>query len=341
MADFLIPPPGDEPDTGKTLSALRKSRDGHGAMIALFGQEYLPSSIMRQKRLLPDENRDALAVDRSYVNSLPEYNKKNIEDPTVPKSIKDMHRMNSGSLTGALSKFPQMIGRAMVLFYTEPGDMVVDPFAGHNSRMELCVRAGRDYTGCDLSREFMEFNWDRAEQLKEEFINRKIKLHHCDSRKQPIPDEVGDFTITSPPYYDIEYYGPEPEQMGTCKTYQDFLDSMLLVMKENYRTLKPGAFSAWFINDFRRDGIMHFYHCDIVDLGKSAGFIPHDIMIVDLGRGLRDGFVNEAVRCKVLPKRHEYCVVLKKPDGTEKKGGRPLSYSVRRGDKNYKREGDT
>jgi hypothetical protein len=328
--DYLIEPSGNEPDTGKTLSALRKSRDGHGAMLSLFGgHDLLPSSIMRQKRIQADEKLDEHAAERSYIESLPEYNKRGIEN-TLDGGVKGMHRMNSGSLTGALSKFPQGIGRTVVLFYTDQGDTVVDPFAGHNSRMEMCVRAGRNYIGCDLSQDFMKFNWERAEELKEEYPNRKIKLHNCDSRKQPIADSVGDFTITSPPYWDIEWYGDEERQLGKSETYRDFMDGMREVMAENYRTLKPGAFSAWFINDFRRHGVMYFYHMDIREIGEQVGFIPHDIMIIDLGRGLRDGFVNENVRCKVLPKRHEYCVVLKKPDGTEKKTVAKSAYSSHR-----------
>ena len=313
---FLIPV-GDrnEPDHGKTLSALERSRKGESSLLALFGRaDLFPSSIMRVRRIHADEELDPAAAERNYINSLPERNAKALKDPNTPKFAKDMHRMNSGSLTGALSKFHQEIGRSIVIFYTEPGDLVVDPFAGHNSRMELCVAAGRDYAGCDLSGEYAHHNFAKRDELRKKYPNRTVRFFHCDSRDQPIPDEAGDFTITSPPYWDIEYYGPEDEQLGFCKTYQDFLEGMRLCIAENFRTLKPGAYSCWFINDFRRQGVMHFYHRDIIDLGKSVGFVPWDIMIVDLGRGLRDGFVNANIQLKMLPKRHEYCVVFRKPE---------------------------
>ncbi len=314
-SDFLIPRGSvDEPDTGKTLSALQRSREGTSSILRLFGRDDLfPSSIMRVRRIRADEELDERAAERNYINSLPERNAEALENPMTPGFAKDMHRMNSGSLTGALSKFHQEIGRSIVIFYTEPGDLVVDPFAGHNSRMELCVAAGRDYNGCDLSNEFAPFNFEKAKELKRRFPNRKVTFNHCDSREQPIPDEVGDFTITSPPYWDIEFYGDEPEQLGKCGTYQDFLEGMRLCIRENYRTLKPGAFSVWAINDFRKGGVMHFYHRDIVRLGESVGFVNHDMVIIDLGRGLRDGFVNANIQLKMLPKRHEYFVVFKKP----------------------------
>ena len=315
--EYLIPP-GEEPDVGKTLAALRKSRGGYAEMIALFGgKEWLPSSIMTARRGRADAERDAEAADRCYADSLPEVNRKAVEDDTLPDSIKSMHRMNSGSLTGALSKFPQEIGRTVVLFYSNPGDLVVDPFAGHNSRMELVVRAGRDYEGCDLSEDFMKFNRRRADELRALFPKRSIQLHLTDSRRQPIPNAVGDFTLTSPPYWDVEWYGPEDEQLGKSETYSKFLDGMYRVVCENFRTLKPGSYSVWFINDFRRGRKMYFYHRDIIELGESSGFIGWDIIVVDLGRGLRDGFVNANYQLKMIPKRHEYAVVFRKPDGTE------------------------
>ncbi len=314
--DCLIPPPAvDEPDTGKTLSALKRSRGNFNEMLALFGgRDLIPSSIMVNKRVQADPELDGPAASRRYTDSMPEAQKLLRDNPNTPKAIKAMARGSGvGSLTGALSKFFQGIGRSTVLFYTEPGQVVVDPFAGHNSRMELCVKAGRHYIGCDLTAEFVAFNRQRADYLRNRYPRAKIKIHHCDSRKQPIPDEVGDFTITSPPYYDIEQYGDEPEQMSNCPTYEDFMDSMQLVMAENFRTLKPGAYSVWAINDFRRNGTFHYYHIDLAERGERVGFVWHDIIVIDLGRGVRDCFVNQAVQMKIIPKRHEYFVVLKKP----------------------------
>lgn len=313
MDDYLIPPLAvAEPER---LDADARVPEGHNAMLALFGPDWLPESIMVNRRVQADAEFDALAAERRYTDSMPERQKLMIRDPKVPKKLKNMARASGvGSLTGALSKFFQEIGRTVVLFYTKPRDVVVDPFAGHNSRMELTVKAGRHYVGCDLTEEFVAFNRKRAEILRRRYPGIDITLHHCDSRKQPVPTAVGDFTITSPPYWDIEEYGDEPEQMSNCRTYDEFMDSMQLVLGENFRTLKPGAFSCWFLNDFRRNGRMHFYHMDLMDRAREVGFTCHDIMIVDLGRGVRDCFVNQAKSMKIFPKRHEYCVVLRKPE---------------------------
>jgi len=305
-----------EADTGKTLSALRRSREGINEVLALFGgRELVPTSVMRTRRVRAADTPDEHAAGRNYADCGPPSKKRLLSDGTVPDGVKDMARRldyRGVNGKGALSKFPQDIGRSVVLFYTEPGALVVDPFAGHNSRMELVVRAGRDYVGCDLCEGFMEHNIARRRKLLAEFPGRSIRLHHCDSRRQPIPSGVGDFTITSPPYWDVEYYGDEPEQLGNCPTYDDFLRGLFRVLTENHRTLKVGAYSCWFVNDFRKAGKMHFLHRDLMNHGQSLGFELHDLMVVDLGLGMRDQFVLETMRTRIIPKRHEYMIVFRK-----------------------------
>lgn len=158
----------------------------------------------------------------------------------------------------------------------------------------------------------MDFNFKRAEILRKKFTKAQIELHHCDSRKMPVKDCVGDMTITSPPYGSIENYGDEEGQLGKLGDYHAFMDGIRQVLKENFRTLKAGAYAVWFVNDFRIKGTMHFYHIDLIRAAKKVGFIAHDIGVVDLGNGIRDCFLNQTMEQKYLPKRHEFICVFKK-----------------------------
>lgn len=183
---------------------------------------------------------------------------------------------------------------------------------GHNSRMDLCVRNGRHYVACDISAEFMKFNRKRAVKLRKLYARARIELHECDAREPPVADGTGDFTITSPPYWDIEYYGDEAGQLGKADTYGGFMDGIERVLAANFRVLKPGAFAVWFVNDFRRKGKMYFYHADLIAAGENVGFTAHDILISDLGRSIRDCFPNQAIEQRILPKRHEYGIVFRR-----------------------------
>ena len=95
------------------------------------------------------------------------------------------------------------------------------------------------------------------------------------------------------------------------------------VVKENFRCLKRGAYAAYFINDFRKGNKFYPYHQHIMELGTTAGFDIHDMLIVDLGRGFGDVFINQYVQKRILPKRHEYGVIFRKPEkkkSTDEKG---------------------
>lgn len=286
--------------TGKNRESLAKSRQRRDDILREFRGE-LPMSVMAAER-----------VKRKHDPASGSYRTSSKVDPDSDlATVFDVSGQSTRS--GALSMFPQNIGRAVLLLYSNEGDLVLDPFAGHNSRMELCVKENRRYVGYDISAEFMAYNRKRAGELWAAG-DAPIFLHECDSRLLAwTTTESADFTLTSPPYWDIEFYGDEAEQLGKAKTYAEFCHDLGLVAKENYRGLKHGAFCVWFINDFRRKGKFYRYHVDVWALLIDAGFEVWDIMIVDLGYPIRAAFAGQIIDQKILPKRHEYGLVMRKP----------------------------
>ncbi len=290
---------------GKTIESLAYSRNRREDILRMFDGK-IPTSIMVTTRSY--KNADSHA-EGTYTKSS-QVTPDNCDDRGFLRAFETSGR---GVSSGALSRFPQDVGKAVVLLYSLVDDTVVDPFAGHNSRMELCVSLGRKYIGCDISERFMQSNHEVADYLRNTYGDCRVDLYQCDSRKMPIGDAVGDFTLTSPPYYDIEYYGDEPEQLGKAKTYEGFIGRLTDVAKENFRCLKGGAFCVWFVNDFRRRGVFVPYHTHVMQMLQSVGFILHDMMIVDLGYPIRAAFATQVVEQRILPKRHEYGIVVRKP----------------------------
>jgi len=282
--------------SGKTIEALEYSREKTTEIMRRFNGD-LPMSIMKADK----KSRGTADLGTGSYDA-------------STKHTGVWGVSGRGCANGALSVFPQNIGRALLLLYTEEGDTVFDPFAGHNSRMEFCVRAGRHYIGCDVSAKFMKFNRERAEKLRSEFPDARIELHEMDSRKIDTLElaREADFTITSPPYYDIEYYGDEHQQLGKSENYFEFLRSMSRIVKGNFQKLRSGAFACYFINDFRREGRFHAYHIDMFNILKEQGFTPWDMIITDLGQPLRACFPAQVIEAKILPKRHEYGVIVSK-----------------------------
>lgn len=306
----------------KTEEDLRESRENRERVIRDFG--CVPESILLHNK--SDKSIDIMVEDKGRDYGAKAYKGVGQGEGAHLDSAFTVSGMTCRGEGAGLSRFPQTVGRILLKLYTKIGDTVVDPFAGHNSRMELCWRAGRNYIGHDLSHEFMEANRKIALMLEKErttdmfpdtFSKATIQLFEGDSRKLQAGDAVGDFTITSPPYWCVEWYGDEPEQLGK-QDYNGFLDGMQQVINENFRCLKPGAFCVYCINDFRIDGKFYSYHEDTANLLRSAGFYQWDIAITDLGSSFGAAFAQQVVDRKILPKRHEYNLIYRKPENGAK-----------------------
>jgi DNA modification methylase len=309
---------------GKTLDDADHSRDKRKEILQLFGGE-LPESILRYNTA--DRSRDLLVEEqgRAYTDTGYSKNSKDESKSVAEERAKrdknfDLFMLSgAGARWGGLSRFPQNVGRILLKLYTKRGMTVVDPFAGHNSRMELCWRLGRNYIGCDLSKKFMKANFELRDLLfaenKEQMLDinkATIELHECDSQHMPVKNNAGDFTITSPPYWCLEDYGDEMQQLGK-NDYPTFLQKLGQVMRENFRCLRSGSFAVWCVNDFRYDGKFYNYHGDTIRLMRDAGFKQWDIAITDLGTSMRASFATQVLSQKILPKRHEYALIFVKP----------------------------
>lgn len=299
------------------IAHAAKLQDNHASMVKLFGgAKNLPGSVIRVKRDKLDKDEDEHASKKSCV----EFSKEEgfLGDESIrSKTLRKMKYIShTGSQNGVLSRFPQDLARKIVLFYTKPGFVVSDPFAGHNSRMEACVKAGCSYHGQDLLLEFHKSNLKRAEKLKRSFPNADIQLFHGDSRRLQVGTGVADFGFTCPPYWKIERYDKnDPKQLeNALGGYEGFMVGLGKVMKEHYRTLKPGAFCVWVVNFFRWQGRMVRFHDDTKAIAVKAGFEVWDEAILDHGRAMRDAFFHSSYKLKQLPKRHEYILVFKKPE---------------------------
>lgn len=234
-----------------------------------------------------------------------------------------------GARHGQLSRFPQNIGKFAVKFYTPDklegpqasyfkNDLptVLDPFAGHNSRMSLVHSVERNYVGHDISANFMRSNREERERLLSQNLlvpnNAKIELVEADSTLMKYPP-VFDFCLTSPPFWDLEDYGDEPGQLGkkNKKSYKNFLRDLNKVVASCYIALKPGAFIAWEFNDFTKRGRFYPYWMHGAML-FSRYFSLHQIIVIDYGHGFLASFAQDIQAHHLVSKEHAYLVVAQK-----------------------------
>jgi hypothetical protein len=210
----------------------------------------------------------------------------------------------------AASIMPAEFVDFFVKYYSEPGAMYLDPFAGQGVRLQVAKLRGLNYIGSDLSAEFVRYIRAFLPKIAG-WSDSEVKIIEGDSRltAADVDDAIGDFCFTSPPYWDVEYYGDEPEQLGRG-TYEEFLDGLKSVAEAWRPKFKPNATIVINVNDFKRDGRFIPYHSDTIRIFSEAGYRLDDVWIVEgLVGGLRRVFGVDSNLKRIAPKVHEYAIV--------------------------------
>ena len=252
-------------------------------------------------------------------------------------------RNNYNIRDGALAQTPAIMIERFLKFYTNPGDVVLNPMMERCGHLLIANKLKRHAVGQDICSRFYNHDVEKvksrilsAETLDPE--NNKILLEDAnhfhtiyngmtfnlnkgDSRKLDLPDESVDHITTSPPYWDLGIYGDEPEQVGSGKgtgngktpTYEEFLTGLGEVYKECFRVLKKDKFFCIQVNDFRKNGKFYNYHNSIIELLESIGFTYWDVCIYNIStHPLAAVFTSQLQDRMMHAKCHEYNLVFKK-----------------------------
>ncbi len=102
---------------------------------------------------------------------------------------------------------------------------------------------------------------------------------HADARDLSfINSESVHLVVTSPPYWTLKNYEPNPDQLGHVADYEDFLECLDAVWRECFRVLVPGGRLVCVVGDVclsRRKYGRHLVmplHADICVMCRKIGF---------------------------------------------------------------------
>ena len=313
----------DNYETATPPEKLAESRSERERLLQKWGFE--PLSLMWITKI-HDKNLDVIVEDTLAQGS---YEKSNY-------NVRD----------GALPQSSPIVAERLIKFYTEPGDTVLNPMCERLPHLLIAHYLHRNVIGQDICKEFYLHDVEKVKKRikNAQFMdseNNKITFEDdnhffsiynglrfdltCgDSRHLDLPNNSIDFIITSPPYYNIGIYGDiEPEQIGRgtitgkgdVPTYEEFLDGLQEIYAECLRVLKPGHFFCSILNDFRLKGRFYLFHIDSIHKAEQLGFIPHDLIIYNLGlHPIHAIFLSELNENKTFAKMHEYIEIFRKPN---------------------------
>jgi DNA modification methylase len=261
-----------------------------------------------------------------YQRERPDKRVANVKSEEKAKKLREAGYQHKGTASqrGAgrgkpgLTVMPADLVEFFIKYYAKPGDVYLDPFMGQGIQMQVAKIMGLHYYGYDLSKEF--FSYIKA--VKEKIDDGKTSIEiTCGDSRYPleIPDNIGDFSFHSPPYWDIEDYGDEPAQLGNA-SYKGFLLGMQSVAKAWLPKFKDDCWHIVNVNDFRKEGKFYPYHADTIRIFQAVGWELVDLWVIDqLVSGLSKAFAVSFNMKRLAPKVHEYALVFRKAKKSNKK----------------------
>lgn len=125
--------------------------------------------------------------------------------------------------------------------YTKPDELVVDPFCGSGTTLDVAKDTGRRARGFDVA-------------------PYRPDIERADARKLPLESGSVDLVFMDPPYGDHIHYSEEKDCIGKLSAYDPaYFQAMHRAIREAARVLKPG-------------GVLGLYVCDYFE--KKRGFSP-------------------------------------------------------------------
>lgn len=180
---------------------------------------------------------------------------------------------------GGISIFDPVIAEMAYRWWSKPGDVVLDPFAGGSVRGIVASTLARPYVGIDISSEQVEAN--RAQtHLGSEIAPEWIA---GDSTRLPVAwDGDADLIFTCPPYADLEVYSDHPRDISAW-TWEDFLQGQQDVIRHSAALLRRDRFAVWVTSDIRdrRGAYRGLVGLTIQQFAQAGMTLQSDAVILD------------------------------------------------------------
>ena len=221
-----------------------------------------------------------------------------------------------------LSEFNPTVAKNIISFWSEKGDIILDPFSGR-TRALVSYAMDREYIGFEVSKDVTNYMEKRFEELnltnKEDF---KVQIINddCINVNNYIEQEV-DLIFSCPPYWDLERYESCQGQLSDIKNLKEFMTELGTRLNESIKYLKKGKYIAMVIGDFRKKGQYITLQKELLnEMQKNEDIKLHDIIIIqNIPFATSAFYFGGSKHKKQTAKSHEYLLIWQKKGGEKPK----------------------
>ena len=259
----------------------------------------------RPRDELDDTSRKNLAAGRK-----PASKSIRTQDPIL--SMKGEDFTGLGAQQSGTSIFDPVLCELAYTWFTAPGGHILDPFAGGSVRGIVAAYLGRRYTGIDLRPEQIEANEQQAAAIVPGRSPRWIVGNSLDA----IPAEDFDFIFTCPPYYDLEVYSDDPEDLSNKDTYEGFLVDYRAIIAQAVARLRDDRFACVVVGDVRdKKGMYRNFVADTIAAFRDTGMgLYNEAILVTAVGSLSIRVGKQFTSGRKLGKTHQNVLVFVKGD---------------------------
>ena len=206
------------------------------------------------------------------------------QDSTVGRDVKRYNATptNTFSARGANAKKPESISEfdpylaeLMYRWFSVDDAIILDPFAGGCVRGVVASVLGREYEGIDINLAQVMANEKQFQNLQDRYTNLAGCAHWMwgDAETELIGEPYADMVFTCPPYYNLEQYTTDPNDLSRQPTYADFLHKYSSILYKATQCLKNDSFFVIVVSEVRAE-------CRGVENSQYLGLVPDTIHIL-------------------------------------------------------------
>lgn len=165
----------------------------------------------------------------------------------------------------SVSIFDATLCELMYDWFCPKGGTILDPFAGGSVRGIVASEMGYSYTGIDISETQILAN-QKQSQKPNWIVGDSVDV------LETLDDEAYDFIFTCPPYYDLEIYSDNENDLSNMDD-EDFDDAYANILTECYSKLKDNRFFCIVLSETREVSKTGNYK-----IGKYRNLVAKTIM---------------------------------------------------------------